>query len=305
MGAWGPGIFANDTAADARDEWREALIAGDDPRAASERIVARSGSDDDTDFWTGLAAAQHETGHLQDDVRERALAIIAAGGDLELWDENAGARARALERLAAKLRGPQPAPKKLRGPRPGPDPGVEIGDVLRVWSEDRKRSALFMVAAITEFERSRWPVVLGLGTETDEAPLLLTCMVDRPGDEFGPEIGEIVARGVTPPPLPSDFDDWSDHGSFASLVAEVEAIETRGRLRGADDEAREDLERGSAMMQRFWLEGLRQQHEQVLSMDADDLSPREAALLRELQEAAAAMLADWDSDEDDDEDDVS
>ena len=45
MGAWGPGIFSNDTAADAREEWREALIAGADPRVASERIVARFGSD--------------------------------------------------------------------------------------------------------------------------------------------------------------------------------------------------------------------------------------------------------------------
>jgi hypothetical protein len=158
MGAWGPGIFSNDTAAGARDEWREALIAGADPRAASERIVARFGRDEDTDFWTGLAAAQHETGHLQDDVRERALAIIAAGGDLELWEDgDRRGRERALERLAAKLRGPQPAPKKLRGPRPGIDSGVEFGDVVRLWSSDRKRCALFAVVAVQPVKRSCWP----------------------------------------------------------------------------------------------------------------------------------------------------
>ena len=32
MGAWGAGIFDNDMAADARDEWREAIRAGDDRR---------------------------------------------------------------------------------------------------------------------------------------------------------------------------------------------------------------------------------------------------------------------------------
>jgi Domain of unknown function (DUF4259) len=28
MGAWGTAIFANDTAADVRDEWREAILEG-------------------------------------------------------------------------------------------------------------------------------------------------------------------------------------------------------------------------------------------------------------------------------------
>src|SRR3954471_12155350 len=89
MGAWGPGIFSNDLAADARAEWRDALIAGEDPPDASARILSEySAALDETEFWTGLAAAQHETGHLQPAVRDRALAIIEAGGDIEDWEES-------------------------------------------------------------------------------------------------------------------------------------------------------------------------------------------------------------------------
>ena len=103
MGAWGAGIFANDEASDVRAEWRDALIAGEDPAAASRRIAARG---EGTDFWTGLALAQHETGHLQDDVRDAALADIAAGGDLELWEDgDVDGRRSALDQLAETLRG--------------------------------------------------------------------------------------------------------------------------------------------------------------------------------------------------------
>src|SRR2546423_11948988 len=80
MGAWGPGIFSNDLAADARAEWRDALIAGEDPPDASARIVSEdSAALGETEVWTGLAAAPHETGHLQPAPRGRRLAVIQAG----------------------------------------------------------------------------------------------------------------------------------------------------------------------------------------------------------------------------------
>jgi hypothetical protein len=231
MGAWGPGVFSNDAACDARDEWRGLLVDGVDPAEASCRLVSRFGSSlEEVEFWTGLAAAQHETGHLQDDVRDRALALIESGEGLEEWD--GAARARALSRLADKLRGPQPKPKKLRGPRPSPDPGVEVGDVLRVWSEDRARWSLFAVIDVLTDSRARRrdPVLVGLYTPEDatepppaedlaglpylsavgdlaqwdelpddhpfDAPEMLICMVSRPDDVFGPGVGEIVARGI-------------------------------------------------------------------------------------------------------------
>lgn len=171
MGSWGPGIFSDDLAADVREEWRRAILDGGDATQASDALIARydgqlAGDGADTVFWAGLAAAQMETGRLQPGVRDRALALIDAGGDIELWQETgeASIRERVLRRLAEKLRGPQPAPKKLRRPPAGPDPGVEAGDVVRLWNTARTRSALFAVISVDDVERGRWrwPTLLGL-----------------------------------------------------------------------------------------------------------------------------------------------
>jgi hypothetical protein len=135
MGRWGQGIFQDDVAADVRGAWEEALRDGLSTEEAAERVVAsvrppRDSSlfdDEDKVFWLALAGAQSDRGRLQPKVRDRALTIIEAGGDLdrpELVEAGAAAlarRRRALDRLAAKLRGPQPKPSRPRRPRPRPD----------------------------------------------------------------------------------------------------------------------------------------------------------------------------------------
>jgi hypothetical protein len=242
VGAWGVGVFSDDLAADVREEWREALADDQnaDPRRVTESIVERhglawSGAADDEEIvaWLALALAQHETGRLEDRVRDRALTIIDAGADIDAWEEDGGQgaqRGRVLDRLARKLRGPQPAPKRVRGRRGGPDPGVEVGDVVRVFNPARTRSSLWAVIDITEERKGfRDPVVLGLywdGGEVPRAdelatlpylsrldlssfegsvppahhslkvPYVVTVLARNAGEAFGPDVGEIVARGV-------------------------------------------------------------------------------------------------------------
>ena len=335
MGAWGPGIFSNDLAADARAEWRDALIAGEDPPDASARIVSEySAALDETEFWTGLAAAQHETGHLQPAVRDRALAIIEAGGDIEDWEESGsgGARARALARLADKLRGPQPRPKRLRGPRPGPDPGVEIGDVLLVRHGESRRWALFCVVAIEQDHGSRHPTVLGLFTDdvadvptaseiaklpylsavdirgahddlpssalVDE-PMVWSCAVYRSGDEFGAHIGEIIARGVTPAGIDKPLKPGAYTYGLRALVEFVgsPALDlcreaTRRRLDGRGEAARREFEKRRPEAVALL--------KQDLLEDAAELPPglpaREAKLLMQIRQAAEDMLREIDAD---------
>ena len=234
MGAWGTGIFSDDLAADIRDEWRDAILAGIPSEEASRSLIGRYerrlvGDGEETVFWLALAAAQMETGRLQPEVRERALSLIDAGGDLEAWGSGErAARERALRRLGERLRGPQPPPKRLRA-RAGPDPGVEVGDIVRLWNARRTRSALFAVIGMREHRRQRWPRLLGLfwdngrvpsaaklarlpylsevdlsafdGDEppdhmTVAFPHVVTVIVARRGDELRPEIGEVVAHGV-------------------------------------------------------------------------------------------------------------
>ena len=127
MGSWGVGIFQNDSSADVRGHWREALMDGLDSEEATAYVLARhrellADPEESRLFWLALAAAQSETGRLQPDVRDRALQIIAVGGDLDRWHESGSAavnrRRRVLEQLASKLSGPQPKPARPRRSRP-------------------------------------------------------------------------------------------------------------------------------------------------------------------------------------------
>ncbi|HKH31574.1 MAG TPA: DUF4259 domain-containing protein [Gaiellaceae bacterium] len=156
MGAWGTAIFSDDTAQDVRDEWREAVLDGLSAEEATARLVKSFddylGDDEDTEtlFWMALAAAQFETGRLLAEVRDRALAMIEGGGDVARWREDgdevlARQRERVLERLAAKLRGPQPKPKRLRRVPSLPVPPFEVGDVVRVYEEDGENEVLVLV----------------------------------------------------------------------------------------------------------------------------------------------------------------
>jgi hypothetical protein len=172
MGSWGVGVFSDDLALDIRGEWRDALLRREDPVEVSRRMVARLGDGEDPDdatCWVALAAAQHETGHLQPDVRDRALELIVAGSGLELWEESGllDARRAVLARLAVKLRGPQPKPKRLRGPR-AIDPGVATGDVVRIHDERRTVSVLFAVVGMShQIPKQPHPLLLGLFADPD------------------------------------------------------------------------------------------------------------------------------------------
>jgi hypothetical protein len=112
----------DDLAADVRADWRDALIEGWSAEDAEARVLARHDASlrdpvEEPQLHLALAAAQHETGHLSGRVRDRALEIIASGVELQRFAGDAArsrARARALDRLEAKLRGPQPAPKRVR-----------------------------------------------------------------------------------------------------------------------------------------------------------------------------------------------
>ena len=161
MGAWGTGVFENDVAADVRHEWREAIIEGLEPRAATERVMrehsyAVSDRDEHVVFWLALAAAQAETGRLQDDVRKRALALIDSGGDLYRWVESGTTavrkREKVLRRLSDELRGPQRPPTRVRRPPVRKSP-LALGDVVRIGSVHDDSEGLFVVVG----EEAAWP----------------------------------------------------------------------------------------------------------------------------------------------------
>jgi Domain of unknown function (DUF4259) len=227
MGAWGTAIFSDDTALDVRDEWRDAILHGLSSEEAMGRLLKSFddylGDDEDTEklFWIALAAAQYETGRLLPEVRDRALAIIEAGGDVNRWLEDgdevlARQRQRVLERFAEKLRGPQPKPKRLRRARSLSVP-FDVGDVVRVCDEDGNE-ALVLVVRHMEAGDVRNPIVAALDWEgaaipdgealsrlrvvrdpyAPDRPLLIDVFTLSKKEIFGPHVGELVAKGVTP-----------------------------------------------------------------------------------------------------------
>jgi hypothetical protein len=90
VGTWGVAVFADDLAADVRGDWRDAILEGLGPQEATARIMdsfadALTDDDDLRILWIALAASQSKTGRPLPEVRDRALAIIDAGADIERW----------------------------------------------------------------------------------------------------------------------------------------------------------------------------------------------------------------------------
>jgi hypothetical protein len=232
VGSWGTAIFSDDFAADIRGDWRDAIIDGADPDEVTRGLIDRLAQDegDQTEttlFWLALAAAQMETGRLDSAVRDRALAIIGAGGDLARWraeDESlARQREKVLTRLGDRLRGPQPAPKRLRRTAL---PGVafDVGDAIRLRAGDRMTNVIAIVVSHQEgyprgtvnpvvafvvWEEDRQPTAAELGrlpcivTEmryllpdwpSRIRPRLIVVTTPTKKQRFGSHIGEIVAR---------------------------------------------------------------------------------------------------------------
>lgn len=123
MGAWGPAIFSDDTAADIRGEYRELLEDQIPDEEAAARIIEEYQHLDEDEahvLWLALAAAQAEVGRLEDHVKAVALDVIDSDRGLELWEEagpkELAKRKAALAKLRAELTGPQVPRKALRRP---------------------------------------------------------------------------------------------------------------------------------------------------------------------------------------------
>jgi hypothetical protein len=120
MGAWGPAIFSDDTAADVRDEFVELVGDGLSATEATNRLIFNyrdtiADPDEQPVFWLALALTQHRLGRVDEGVRRRAIEIIDAGADLHRWDDAGFAKKRraALQKARATLESPPPPPKHV------------------------------------------------------------------------------------------------------------------------------------------------------------------------------------------------
>jgi hypothetical protein len=125
MGAWGYGVFNDDTAAEVRDEYEQLLREKQRGDAATDALLGqwRETIDDPDDgpvFWLALALTQHKLGRLEARVQREALAVIDRGLGLDRWREQGGAalkrRVAQLAKARAQLESAQPAARKIRPP---------------------------------------------------------------------------------------------------------------------------------------------------------------------------------------------
>lgn len=175
MGAWGPAVFSDDTAADVRSAYRELLEDEVPDLEATSRVVAayrQLDADDQPVFWLALAAAQSQVGRLDDQVKARALDVIDSGQGLERWQEagpkQLARRVAALAKLREQLTGPQPPRKALRRPwRHETD--LRPGDVLS-FTASTGAVTLLRVARIDDHRLGAAPVLEWLDWHGTERP---------------------------------------------------------------------------------------------------------------------------------------
>jgi hypothetical protein len=133
---WGTGLFSDDETCDIRGYYRQLLEDSVDDSAATRLTLEkfeRYLEEPDGVALIALAVTQSTLGRLEPDVRDRALAIIDAGADLGVWEQEnpklLPKRRAVLEKARAQLTGPQPARKRVRPPKRTLC-GLAAGDVL-------------------------------------------------------------------------------------------------------------------------------------------------------------------------------
>lgn len=135
MGTWGPGIFSDDTALDARDEWLDLVRDGTPPAEASDRVTSKFEDEEASVATLAVAAIAWKHGRLDNNTRDRALAIIRSERDLARWaDDDPGLlprRRAALGRLRQQLESPLPPASRIR-PTPQRRPEFPAGSVIEV-----------------------------------------------------------------------------------------------------------------------------------------------------------------------------
>jgi hypothetical protein len=174
VGTWGTGLFSDDEALDIRAHYRQLLEEGVEDSAATRQTLEKFGpylEEPDSVALIAFAVTQSKLGRLEPDVRDRALAIIDAGADLAVWEQEnpklLPKRRAVLEKARAQLTGPQPARRRVRPPKRELC-GLAAGDVLALALP--RRVALLRVVRVHAHRLGENPVIEELHFDGTEVP---------------------------------------------------------------------------------------------------------------------------------------
>jgi len=173
---WGTGLFADDEACDVRDHYRQLLEDGVEDREATRLTVEafREYLEESGGVAVvAFAVTQSKLGRLDPDLRDRALAVLDRGADLEMWEQDnpklLPKRRATLEKARAQLLGPQPIRRRVRPPK-RISSGLAAGDVLAI--DLPLRVALLRVVRVRSHRLGETPVLEELDFEGTEVPSL-------------------------------------------------------------------------------------------------------------------------------------
>jgi hypothetical protein len=163
-------------ACDVRDHYRELLEDGVEDGAATQLTVDKfraSLEESDGVALLAFAITQSTLGRLDPDIRDRALAVLDRGADLQTWERDnprlLPRRRATLEKARAQLTGPQPLRRRLRPPK-RISSGLAAGDVLALTLPGR--AILLRVVRVRAHRRGESPVLEELDFEGTEVPSL-------------------------------------------------------------------------------------------------------------------------------------
>jgi len=167
-------LFSDDVACDVRDHYRQLLEDLVEDSAATRLTLdkfERYLEEPDGVALIAFAVTQSKLGRLDPDIRDRALAIIAAGADLAVWEQEnpklLPKRRAVLEKARAQLTGPQPARRRVRPPKRELC-GLAAGDVLALPLP--RRVALLRVVRVRAHRLGETPVLEELDFDGSEVP---------------------------------------------------------------------------------------------------------------------------------------
>jgi hypothetical protein len=174
LGVWGTSLFSDDEACDVRDHYRELLEDGVEDAAATQLTVEKFRAYLEESSGVALlafAVTQSTLGRLDPDIRDRALAVLDRGADLEVWERDnpklLPKRRATLEKARAQLTGPQPLRRRVRPPKQISS-GLAAGDVLAFALPGRV--ALLRVVRVRSHRLGETPVLEELDSKGAEAP---------------------------------------------------------------------------------------------------------------------------------------
>jgi hypothetical protein len=218
MGAWGAGLFSDDTALDVKADWEELYKRFGEPvKATRELLLLHDAEDPDVGpvVILALAMCQWKYGCLQPNIKARALKTIRTGAGLHMWEDSQSLPRRKVvyQQIAEAMERPQPPFKRIKALTP-PDPvSFTPGQLLAYRCYDGELLLLWVVKHY-RYKGQRLPLCSVMDWKGSELPQASEIRRMKPlvavNDRFRTEWSEKLAQqsGEPPPRNPAGLA-WS------------------------------------------------------------------------------------------------